>query len=41
MAWVSVSVPFVLGYIAWVWYQMKKDGAITKEEIADPESHAY
>jgi len=41
MAWVSVAVPFVLAYIIWVWYQMKKDGPITKEEIADPESHAY
>jgi cytochrome d ubiquinol oxidase subunit II len=41
MAWVSIAVPFVLGYIAWVWYQMKKQGPITKEEIADPESHAY
>ena len=41
MAWVSVAVPFVLGYIIWVWYQMKKNGPITKEEIADPESHAY
>jgi len=41
MAWVSVAVPFVLAYIVWVWYQMKKNGPITKEEIADPESHAY
>jgi len=41
MAWVSVAVPFVLGYIIWVWYQMKKNGPITKEEILDPESHAY
>jgi len=41
MAWVSVAVPFVLGYIIWVWYQMKKEGPITREEIADPESHAY
>ncbi len=41
MAWVSVAVPFVLAYIIWVWYQMKKAGPITKEEIADPESHAY
>jgi len=41
MAWVSVAVPFVLGYIAYVWYQMKKDGPITVEEISDPESHAY
>ena len=41
MAWVSVAVPFVLAYIIWVWYQMKKNGPITKEEIADPESHAY
>ena len=41
MAWVSIAVPFVLGYIIWVWYQMKKAGPITKEEIADPESHAY
>ncbi len=41
MAWVSVAVPFVLAYIIYVWYQMKKRGPITKEEIADPESHAY
>jgi len=41
MAWVSVAVPFVLGYIAYVWYQMKKNGPITKEELEDPESHAY
>jgi len=41
MAWVSVAVPFVLGYITYVWYQMKKEGPITKEELADPESHAY
>jgi len=41
MAGVSVAVPFVLGYIAYVWYQMKKDGPITKEELNDPESHAY
>jgi len=41
MAWVSIAVPFVLGYIIWVWYQMKKNGPITKEEILDPESHAY
>jgi cytochrome d ubiquinol oxidase subunit II len=41
MAWVSVAVPFVLGYIIYVWYQMKKAGPITKEEIMDPESHAY
>jgi len=41
MAWVSIAVPFVLAYIIWVWYQMKKAGPITKEEIADPESHAY
>ncbi len=41
MAWVSIAVPFVLGYIIWVWYQMKKRGPITKEEILDPESHAY
>jgi len=41
MAWVSVAVPFVLGYIIWVWYVMKKDGPITVEEIEDAESHAY
>jgi cytochrome d ubiquinol oxidase subunit II len=41
MTGVSLAVPFVLGYIAWVWYQMKKDGPITKEELEDPESHAY
>lgn len=41
MGGVSVAVPFVLGYIAYVWFQMKKDGPITKEELADPDSHAY
>ena len=41
MTGVSVAVPFVLGYIAYVWYQMKKGGPITKEELEDPESHAY
>jgi len=41
MTGVSLAVPFVLGYIAYVWYQMKKDGPITKEELEDPESHAY
>jgi cytochrome d ubiquinol oxidase subunit II len=41
MTGVSVAVPFVLGYIAYVWFQMKKDGPITKEELEDPESHAY
>jgi cytochrome d ubiquinol oxidase subunit II len=41
MGGVSVAVPFVLGYIAYVWYQMKKDGPITKEELSDPDSHAY
>jgi cytochrome d ubiquinol oxidase subunit II len=41
MAWVSIAVPFVLGYIIYVWYEMKKAGPITKEEIEDPESHAY
>ncbi len=40
MAWVSVAVPFVLGYIAFVWYQLKKGGAITKEEILT-DDHAY
>ena len=41
MAGVSVAVPFVLGYIAYVWYQMKKDGPITQKELDDSESHAY
>jgi cytochrome d ubiquinol oxidase subunit II len=40
MAWVSIAVPFVLAYIAWVWYQMKKDGPITSREITE-DSHAY
>ena len=40
MAGVSVAVPIVLGYIAYVWYQMKKEGPITKEEILTDE-HAY
>jgi cytochrome d ubiquinol oxidase subunit II len=41
MTGVSVAVPFVLGYIAYVWYQMKKDGPITQKELEDPDSHAY
>jgi cytochrome d ubiquinol oxidase subunit II len=41
MAWVSLAVPFVLGYIMYVWYQMKKRGPITVEELQDEESHAY
>jgi cytochrome d ubiquinol oxidase subunit II len=41
MTGVSLAVPLVLAYIAYVWYQMKKDGPITKEELEDPESHAY
>ncbi len=40
MAWISVAVPFVLGYIMYVWYQMKKGGPITKEEILT-DDHAY
>jgi cytochrome d ubiquinol oxidase subunit II len=40
MAWVSIAVPFVLAYIAWVWYQMKKGGPITSREITE-DSHAY
>jgi cytochrome d ubiquinol oxidase subunit II len=41
MTGVSVAVPFVLAYIAYVWYQMKKSGPITKAELDDPDSHAY
>ena len=41
MTGVSVAVPFVLAYIAYVWYQMKKAGPITKAELDDPDSHAY
>ncbi len=41
MAGVSVAVPIVLAYIAYVWYQMKKDGPITREELEDPEAHTY
>jgi cytochrome d ubiquinol oxidase subunit II len=40
MAWVSIAVPFVLGYIIWVWYQMKKNGPITREELLH-DDHAY
>jgi cytochrome d ubiquinol oxidase subunit II len=40
MAWVTIAVPFVLGYIIWVWYQMKKDGPITREELLH-DDHAY
>ncbi len=41
MAWVSIAVPFVLAYVIYAWYQMKKGGPITKEELTDSESHAY
>ncbi len=40
MAWISIAVPFVLGYVMYVWYQMKKGGPITKEEILT-DDHAY
>lgn len=39
MAWVSVSVPFILAYIAHAWYQMNKT-PITEDEVAN-DSHAY
>lgn len=41
MTGVSVAVPVVLAYVAYVWYQMKKAGPITKAELDDPDSHAY
>jgi cytochrome d ubiquinol oxidase subunit II len=40
MAWVSVAVPFVLAYIMYVWYQMKKNGPITAAELQE-DDHAY
>ena len=39
MAYVSLFVPFVLAYIAYVWNAMDKV-KITKEEIAN-DAHAY
>ncbi len=40
MAWVSISVPFVLAYIVHAWYQMNKKGQITEKEVLE-DSHAY
>lgn len=40
MGYVSLMVPFVLGYIVYAWYQMDKT-KITKEEIEAPDAHNY
>jgi len=40
MSYAALMVPFVLGYIFYVWYQMDKV-KITKEEIEDPHAHNY
>ncbi len=40
MSYVSLMVPFVLGYIFYAWMQMDKV-KITKEEIEDPHAHNY
>ena len=40
MGYVSLMVPFVLGYIAYAWHQMNKT-KITKEEIEAPDAHNY
>lgn len=39
MTWVSLLVPFVIGYIAYVWYKMDRN-PITEQELKD-ESHTY
>lgn len=39
MSWVSLLVPFVVAYIAYVWYKMDRT-PITEEELAK-ESHTY
>lgn len=40
MGYVSLMVPFVLGYIVYAWHQMDKT-KITKEEIEAPDAHNY
>ncbi len=40
MSYVSLMVPFVLAYIAYVWYAMDRV-KMTQEEIEDPETHNY
>lgn len=39
MAWVSISVPFVLAYIAHAWWAMNQ-GQITEKEVLE-DSHSY
>lgn len=39
MSWVSILVPFVVAYIAYVWYKMNQS-PITEEELSK-ESHTY
>ena len=38
MFYVSLLVPFVVAYIAYVWYAMDKK-KITKEEVSDEEAY--
>ena len=40
MSYVSLMIPFVLGYIALAWYSMNRV-KITKEEIEAPDAHNY
>lgn len=40
MAWVSILVPFVIGYIAYVWRSMNKT-PITPEEMESPANNKY
>ena len=40
MSYVALLVPFVLGYIAYAWYEMDKV-KITKEEIENSKEHKY
>ena len=40
MSYVSMMVPFILGYIIYAWYSMDKI-KITKEEIESPNTHSY
>ncbi len=40
MSFVSIILPFVVGYIAYAWYSMNKK-PITAEEIQNPDNHKY
>ncbi len=40
MSWVSLAVPFVVAYIAYVWHAMTRK-PITPAEVKDPAEHLY